>query len=371
MRKVRLLYILSTLKRSGPVIQLFNLIKHLDMKRYEVFLITLSPEPKDSKWKDFTDLGIDVRTLGLSRISGFIFSNRKISQLITDLAPDLVHTQGFRADRLRMYPPRIVTVHNYPQFDYVLRYGRLLGTVMVSLHMRALKKCFVVGVSNAVATNLKSTFKVDHVSAIQNGVDIEVFYPASVQNKLALRQELQLPLTGRIWISAGHLSELKDPFFLVEAWSEKNPDSEDHLVFLGSGELHEELVRMSQGNGHIHVLGRVSRVADYLRASDYFISASKSEGLPNSVLEALASGLPVLLSDITPHEEIWRLNPSVGSLYRQGHCGSFLEAMEKVAFLASKRTSEACTALVKRRLSGEVMSRGYQKLYENILEGKL
>ncbi len=369
MRKVKLLYILSTLKRSGPVIQLYNLIKYLDSSRYEVSVITLSPEPEDSKWEDFRDLKIGVRTLGLSRIGGIFLLDKKVSRLISSMDPDVVHTQGFRADRLRISRPRIATIHNFPQFDYILRYGRLMGAVMVELHMSALRRCHVVGVSNAVAINLKSVFKIDHVAAIQNGVDTEVFYPAFGENKLALRQELQLPLRGRIWISSGHLSDLKDPLFLVKAWKEKGISSGDHLVFIGNGELYDELRRISQKNDNIHVLGRVTRVADYLRAGDYFVSASKSEGLPNSVMEALASGLPILLSNISPHEEIWKLNPSIGSLYLQGDQASFLEAFNEVALLEPERIGAACTDLVKTKLSGEIMSLRYQKLYENILEG--
>ena len=52
----------------------------------------------------------------------------------------------------------------------------------------------------------------------------------------------------------------------------------------------------------------IGHVQEYLGASNYFISASLAEGLPNSVLEAMACGLPCILSNIPPHVEIHEMN---------------------------------------------------------------
>ena len=57
-------------------------------------------------------------------------------------------------------------------------------------------------------------------------------------------------------------------------------------------------------------------VKDYLQAADIFISTAVSEGLPNTVLEALSSGLPCILSDIGPHREIIEKNVGAGKLFK-------------------------------------------------------
>lgn len=74
------------------------------------------------------------------------------------------------------------------------------------------------------------------------------------------------------------------------------------MVVLGDRPLKSELTE--QGCAHVNFLGDVNNVSDYLAASDYFISASLSESLPNTVLEVLAVGLPVILSDIDFYKEI-------------------------------------------------------------------
>ncbi len=94
-----------------------------------------------------------------------------------------------------------------------------------------------------------------------------------------------------IFISVGHLASGKDPLTIIKAFKR----------FLGDGELKENCLNEIGNNTNIKLVGRVDNVHEYLGASDYFISA---EGLPNTVLEAMACGLPCVLSNIPPHEEI-------------------------------------------------------------------
>src|SRR5690625_7535896 len=85
---------------------------------------------------------------------------------------------------------------------------------------------------------------------------------------------------------------------------------------LGGGELQSACKALAGQTNNILIKGAVQNVAQYLQASDYFVSCSKAEGLPMAVIEALACGLPCLLSDISPHAEIFKLSDSPGSLYR-------------------------------------------------------
>jgi glycosyltransferase involved in cell wall biosynthesis len=71
--------------------------------------------------------------------------------------------------------------------------------------------------------------------------------------------------------------------------------------------LFEECKKIAQ-NANIVFLGKKTNIVEYLKVADYFISASSSEGLPNSVLEAYMTGLPCILSDIPQHREIFQQN---------------------------------------------------------------
>ena len=76
------------------------------------------------------------------------------------------------------------------------------------------------------------------------------------------------------------------------------------LLFAGDGPLARACKGLAGGDPRIHFLGQISNVQDYLQVADVFVSAALSEGLPNTVLEAMASGLPTVLSDIPAHREI-------------------------------------------------------------------
>lgn len=363
----------STLQASGPTNQLYNIIKNLDRDQFEPYLITLSPEPAESRWSDYKQLGIQVQSLNLSRFGGFFLAKHFLRKLISRIQPDVIHTQGIRADRLSaglsMNIQRICTVRNIPQQDYPMTYGKLVGAQMVRSHARAmhrLERC--VGVSKAVSENLRQSFGLSNVEMVQNGVDTENYSPANESEKKVLRRKLGFPTEGSLWITSGHLSERKDPLFLINMWKAHFAGgSQNHLLFLGGGPLEEDCKKSVQGFKNIHFAGRVSNVADYLRASDYFVSVSKAEGLPNAVLEAMACGLPVLLSDIGPHREIFELSPDIGELYQLGSADGFSQCLEKFKYSSWPTQSRAAHLLTLKTLSAQAMSKSYQVIYSKLI----
>jgi len=314
---IRVAYIVSTLKRCGPSNQLRNIIGHLDRTQFEPLVITLSPESADSVMSLYEQDGIPICSLELSRFSGLFLSRAKLRDLLREMKVDLLHTQGLRADSLaaslRDEWPAVCSVRNFPQLDYPMTYGTIRGYWMAHTHTRALGRVAApVGVSSAVAHNLTDCFDVG-ARTICNGVDTAIWTPASPDERAALRQKLNVAEETALWVSVGHLSERKDPLAVIAAFRQADlPNAK--LVFLGSGPLEAECRRAADGCEQIMFAGRVENVSDWLRAADGFISASLAEGFPNAVLEALACGLPCLLSDIPPHQEL--ANSCVGHASR-------------------------------------------------------
>jgi glycosyltransferase involved in cell wall biosynthesis len=365
----KILYIVSTLKHSGPTNQLCNIIKYLDREEFEPHLITLSPEPAESRWADCETLGVHLYSLGLSRFQGFVSAKKRIKTLMTEIKPDVIHTQGIRADiissMLQIDIQKVATIRNLPQFDYIMTYGQIMGRLMCMLHISALKKISLcIGVSEAVTNNLKNKYKIQNVSAIQNGVDTNIYFPSGDSEKKLLREKLNLHITGNIFISSGHLSELKDPLFLIIMWNKKfGIHKDNHLILIGAGNLLEKCRQEARNNKNIHIIGRVNNVADYLRCSDYYVSVSHAEGLPNAVLEAMACGLPVLLSDIEPHKEILALASGAGFCYELGNEADLLNILNKIANMDKVTMSKNSQEAVKNHFNAKKMSEMYQQIY--------
>ncbi len=337
----------------------------------------MSPEPADSRWSDYEALGVQLYSLNLSRLSGVFVGKKQLGKLIDKIKPDLIHTQGIRGDVLSSgflgNIPRICTIRNIPQKDYPMTYGKFVAGLMLWRHKRAMRKLTLcVGVSRAVSENLQQCFGLGNVSIVQNGVDTELYNPAENLEKEVLRKRLDLPQEGNLWISSGHLSARKDPLFLIDAWKRTDHgDQSNHLIFIGSGLLDQECRAAADGCANIHVLGRVANVADYLKACDYFVSASQAEDLPNAVLEAMACGLPVLLSDIGPHKEIVAMSEKSGLLFRLGDEKSFQEEFERICDDEREMRSSSALSLVNDSLSASIMSKNYQKIYNELIEGSV
>ena len=139
---------------------------------------------------------------------------------------------------------------------------------------------------------------------ILNGIDVPSFaYDA--EKRKAVRGQLNAQ-TRFILGHAGHLAEVKNQAFLLDLMPlvlEKRPDA--LLLLLGEGEDRpalEEKIHEMRLEDHVVMTGNVSNVADYLSAMDVFVFPSLYEGLPLSILEVQANGLPCVISDGVPKD---------------------------------------------------------------------
>jgi len=369
----KILYIVSTLKRGGPVNQLYNLIKYLDRKEFDPYLITLSPELPDSRIGDFRSMDISIWTLNCSR-RYFLSALKQARRICREIKPDLIHSQGIRPDavsiRLDWIVPRINRIANFFQDDYKMTYGPMKGTLMTRFHLYLIRKMSLcIGVSKAVIDNLKEKCNSINCTVISNGIDTDIYYPALTTDKKDLRNKLGLPESKNLWISCGHLSPLKNPVFLIQEWlKEFAADDNHHLILVGNGPLEHQCKELSAQGKNIHIIGRITNVVDYLKAADYFISVSRSEGMPNVVLEAMACGLPVLLSDIPPHREIINYIPDAGKCFELDNGKSFMESVHTMMRADRNCMSAAALQVIQEWYNAKRMSAQYQELYHRLID---
>jgi glycosyltransferase involved in cell wall biosynthesis len=365
---VKVAYIVSTLVRSGPNNQLFNLIKYLEQEEIEPHIITLSPEPEDSRWADFEELGVPLCSLNQSRVAGFIKGGTSLKNILNEICPDITHTMGFRPDFFASRTLRdfrqVSTLHNYPFQDYPRTYGRPQGYIMARLHLQFLKKINQPRVVSEAVSKMLLENQDFKIRPIQNSVDDELFYPVNAQKKIELRRKLNLPEQKRILVSTGHLSPLKDPLTVLRAFQKANI-TDTVLVFLGDGSLRQQCEEEIHSNA-IRLCGRVDNVSEYLQASDGFVSGSHAEGLPTAVMEAMASGLPVILSDILPHRELVEPNPMAGKLFEVSNVDDLSRKLEVFKNGDTSSMGEAARQVVEERLNAKRMSEQYQDLYKSL-----
>jgi glycosyltransferase involved in cell wall biosynthesis len=158
----------------------------------------------------------------------------------------------------------------------------------------------VVGVSRPLVDALvRLGARPGRVRLVKNGVDRALFRP---RDRAEARAALGLPAKGRIALYVGRLEPQKGLGELIEAFARvaQGGPQETRLVLVGDGAMRAELERKAARLGTVTLAGvrPPAEVAQFLGAADVLVLPSWAEGTPNVVLEALASGRPVIASRV-------------------------------------------------------------------------
>lgn len=362
---IKIAYVVSSLKKSGPTEVLFNIISHLDNAVFSPIIITLSPEEKNSSINSFRKIEVDIIELNLSRISGLFLLKKALNASLKLHQPDLIHTQGFRPDFIvasffKKYN-FFSTIHNNPFEDYSYKLGKYPGLLIANIHKALVKKRpgSFISVSNSISRVYLS--KKIQITSIQNGVDTDKFFPVPAHKKKSLRQNLNIPSDKIVFIASGRLTKSKNLHTTIRGFNEYNSGN-SILLIIGDGEERVELKKFESNT--VRFVSFTSSILDYYQLSDFFISSSLTEGFPMAVLEAMASGLVPVISKIEPHQEIFG-NLSMPMFSPKDYMQ--LSKCLNEAYTNKENYRQECLKLIKNKFNSKNMSEKYQEKYMKAL----
>ena len=165
-----------------------------------------------------------------------------------------------------------------------------------------------IAVSDLVRNDLIRTFRLDPAKAVTlyNGVDLERFQPSSRDRwRDSVRRELGLSETVPIVVFAGNGFARKGLRFLIEAWPQV--DSKALLVVAGQDRTTAKYRRLARRLGmeeRVRFIGPQARIEQLFAAADVFALPSLFEPFGNVIMEAMATGLPVLCSSACGASEL-------------------------------------------------------------------
>lgn len=191
----------------------------------------------------------------------------------------------------------------------------------------------------------------DKITVICNGVDTRRYGPAI--DKTLIRSRLGLEANARLIIMVGTLKRVKGHCHMIEAMTSLVPRYPDlHLLLVGDGELREELqAQVARLDLEcIHFLGNRHDVPDLLAASDIFVLPSLWEGLSMALLEAMASGLPIVASEVSGTVQAIIPNET-GILVPPGDVQRLTDAIEQL--LSDPVRAQAMGSAARRRVEAE------------------
>lgn len=162
------------------------------------------------------------------------------------------------------------------------------------------------------------------------GIALTRFSPPSPAEKRALRRAMELPENSLVLIYAAEFSGRKNQKMLISAMPEL-PNAV--LLLPGRGALLDDCRTLAQQKGvadRVRFPGFTSNIEQYYHAADLCVSSSRSEGLPFNVMEAMACGLPAVLSDVKGHEDLVRSGEN-GFLFPYDDQNAFIRAVKQAA----------------------------------------
>ncbi len=201
--------------------------------------------------------------------------------------------------------------------------------------------------------------------AVHNGVDTSIFHP---RDKILSRRALGLPEDGKVIVFVGNFLPVKNPEFLLEAFSSIRAKDRVILGMIGKGPLREKLVDLSFELGvsdRVLFTGPLDAdgVAEWMGAADALCLCSHNEGLPNVVIEALATGVRVVSSRVGGIGELLNSECS-GVLVEPGDIKGYVNALEEVIDSVGSRDA---APRIQTELSWAECARKYANIIDPLI----
>lgn len=356
-----------------------NLVNRMPRERWRHAIVALTDISKEFSARIERT---DVRTIALEKRPGHLLRYYpRLYRLLKELRPAVVHTRNLAALEAVVpawaagVPARIHGEHGWDIHDpaghrrryrYVRRLYRPFVTRYVALS-RHLEEYLErqVGVAGA------------DISQIYNGVDTERFHPACGPRPAIPGCPFGGP--GQ-WLigTVGRMEGIKDPLNLARAFVrvlELQPAAAEHLrlILIGDGALREEasaVLERAGVRGQVWFAGERDDVPDIMRGLDCFVLPSLAEGVSNTILEAMASRLPIVATRVGGNSELIEsgmtgtlVPPANGEALADAILGYFNDQA------TARRHARAAHRVAESRFSLARMVADYASLYERELAG--
>lgn len=354
--KTRIAYVVPSLKVGGPSTQLSMIVEN-SSKLFDVEIFALSLEATEiSMRQNFAKLGV-----GVTYLEGNLINKRqKLMKILKRGDYSLLHSQGLLPDlllaSLSIQTPWLVSIRNYAYEDYVLKFGGVKGRLLARLHFTAFRYPHTLVACSKYIQHCCQRHGILS-SVIRNGVDLN---PVQSEAKQRTRTKDKQILV------VGSLIARKNNLPILNAHSKLAGNKAYRLIFLGDGSDRKELERNAHPN--VEFKGQVKDVRRYYQQADLYISNSLSEGMPNSVLEAIAHNVRCLISDIPPHRELAAEFPELVSIIDENM--SIEELSSEMETQLNKPTVKYGTQKIEK-ISARFMADQYVKTYRKIIHDAL
>jgi glycosyltransferase involved in cell wall biosynthesis len=361
---IRLALVITELDVGGAEQCLVELATRLDRERFAPVAYSLARRPpeRDRLVRQLTDAGIETVFLNLRPRAGDFFAGvRRLAALLRKQQAEVVQTFLFHANAVGATAARSAGVQ---QVVCGLRVAEPKRWRLWTERCLARSARRFVCVSEGVARFYREHgFAAERLTVIPNGIDVDRFATAGRGNL----EQFGVSPSRRILLYIGRLHPQKGLTDLLQAMPEVLRELPNHdLLLVGDGSEREALQSLARRLGiehRVHFAGWRPDVPAILAGAEMVLLPSRWEGMPNVLLEAMASGKPVVATRAEGVDEL--LGDT--SLEQTVPLGDMREFTERIAAIASNPNLASDLArrnqLRARQFSWERMVAQYEHLY--------
>lgn len=375
---MRILYVIDSLGVGGAERSLAALAPYLVGTGIELHVVPLMDRIGIAD--DLVAGGADVHPAAGARLRGV----RSLKRLIGRVSPDLVHTTLFEADvagRLAARATGRPSVTSLVGGGFPMPAGagpftraRFAGAAAADFATAQLAVRFhAVSESAAVAARRRLRLPPSKIEVIHRGRDLEVLGRRTMERRARVRRGLGIADQTSLVLAVARHDPRKGLDVLVAAWPQIARVVPAAVLLVAGGEgpatasIREAVTQLPDPGG-VRLLGHREDVSDLMAAADVLILCSRSEGLPGTLLEALALEVPIVATDIAPVlEVVGRLGPA--RLVSPGDASGLANAI--AGMLDEPPPPEALAsgrALVERSFTLAASAEAMVRFYEHSLD---
>ncbi|MDE2511175.1 MAG: glycosyltransferase [Elusimicrobia bacterium] len=364
----KILFVSTSTTVGGAEKTLFALATLLDHRAFPVAGV-VSVKPEGHYARRLRDMGVTVESLNLTRAPRPADA-RRLAAIIERERPDIVHAVMYQAIQLaRMAKPLTKVPFKLVSSPRVNYRSRSWWTLLLDRWLKERDDLLIAECEASRRFLLqKLSYRPSKVATIRNGVDL-AGWPVSKIDRQKKRLELRLGAADVLVGAVGRLDRQKGFATLIEAMA-RLKGTALRCAILGDGPERDRLaalIRRHAVEKSVWLLGEKDEIPSWLSAFDAYCLPSLWEGLPNSLLEAMALGLPVVASNVDGVPEAVT-DGGTGVLVPPHRPAALAKALQALAADAGRRAAlgAAAKAAISERFTLRRMIEEYEQAYTGV-----
>jgi sugar transferase (PEP-CTERM/EpsH1 system associated) len=379
MTRLPILHFITELDAGGAQTVLFRLLQNVDRERYQPAVVCLY-NGNAVMAQQIRKLDVPVLNLGMNA-KWRIDALARLYRYLRQEQPTILHCWLVHADLIGRVIGRLagvpIVITSRRNVEIGSAFQLHLKRWTTSLDDRIVAVC---DLARQVEIEYSGTVT-EKVLTIYNGIDPNLRVSRAAQSQIGhpsepIRKEFSIPLAAPLIGTVGRLHPTKGHQDLIKAFAHLHTQWPDvYLLLVGDGEMRHKLIRQAddlQLSNRIIFTGVREDISSILATLNLFVLPSLSEGMPNVILEAMATGLPVVATSVGGVPELV-VNGVTGILTPPNNPTALAEAILELLHAPEKAAAmgRAGRQRIKTHFTIDRMVEQYESLYQELAREKL